>query len=334
MNIHTTAKGTFSVYLLDSNNNYSLFYEGDNVITNQGLNNVAYADWAEQFTGLVAGTGSTAAAITDTALQSLVLSSFTYNAAPLNSYSLGTYNATTGATYQLVRSYALKNYTASPLNITELGTISGTSGTTNRNVFSRVVVPNAFTLSPGASAVVFYNLQLTIAAALTGSNTNNPLTFVNGTLPTPYVYGIGSCPVNLIDQYGSKNTLLYFSLEPSETPSLYTFTGINLYSNWTTNRNQFQNNPTMSTNTIPSPGSTMEEGVFIAEPYVPGTYTKKYSILLSPGTTTSNGGFSIAKPGVGPGNLLAAGLNIAFSSLYTANATNFVKWFLKLTWGR
>jgi hypothetical protein len=331
MNIHTTAKGTFSVYLPDSNNNYSLFYEGDNVITNQGLNNVAYADWAEQFTGLVAGTGSTTAAITDTALQSLVLSSFTYNAAPLDSYSLGSYNASTGATYQLVRSYALKNYTASPLNITELGTISGTSGTTNRNVFSRVVVPNAFTLSPGASAVVFYNLQLTIAATLTGSDTNNPLTFANGALPTPYVYGVGSCPITTVATNGGINPNAYFNLEPSNTRSLYTSNNTTLYTQWATIRSNFISNP-LRENAALIGVSVSEVGTFTAEPYVNGTYTTRSAIVLSPGIVGSSYGYVVAAPGAG--SVGECGFNIVWPTVFTGNATNFVKWYLRLTWGR
>lgn len=332
MTIHTAAKGTFSVYLPDSNNNYSLLCEQDNIITNTGLNNVAAADWVDQFICLVAGTDSTPAAITDTTLGNLVLSSFTYNPVPMNSYSASSWSSTTGATYQFVRSFALKNYTASPLTITELGTISGVN-TTNRTVFSRAVLPSSFTLAAGASAAVFYNLRLTVAATLTGSDTNGSITFTNGTLPTPYVYGIGSAPFNSISTNGAKNPNSIFSLEPSETPSLYALQDNQVYISWTACRNAFQADPLTESNTY-STNSVIEEGTFIAEPYVSGTYTRKYNILLAPGTTPSNYGFSIAKPGIAAGTLRAAGLNITFPTPYTANATNFLKWHLKLTWGR
>jgi nucleoside recognition membrane protein YjiH len=75
-------------------------------------------------------------------------------------------------------------------------------------------------------------------------------------------------------------------------------------------------------------------GTLTAEPYVNGTYTTRSAIILSPGVDPSSNGFVIVKTGANTSSVDETGLNIVWSTPYTGNATNFVKWFLRLTWGR
>ena len=326
--MHTAASGEFSVYLPNERNELTLASKTPNLITNQGLDNVSQAYWVDQFTGLVAGTGSTAPAFTDTKLQTQVLSSFQYSTIP-SSYSTASFSNTNGATYNFVRAYVLRNTTGSSQTITELGTISGTSGSTNTNVFSRAVVPS-FTLTAGSSAIVFYNLNLTCAATLTGTN----MTFANGVLPTHY-YGTVQLPFAFVDTTGATNTQSYGThLEPSRP--LYFKTSTTGYSlaNFQATRIAYEADPLVQfpSNSLVPGWATLFPTT--QESYVQGSYRKVYSITLSPGDIPGGEFRHISISSLNNTVYWGTGVWTTFSSAVTYNASNFFKYHYRLTWGR
>lgn len=234
-----------------------------------------------------AGTGSTAALATDTALQAQVRFSSTYNAGAGNNST--TFNLGTGAAiFQRVYEFA-----------TEVGTVVyrelGISNTSAGNLFSRIAPLSAITVNAGENLRVTYALTLTVpqlitatTVALAASGTFNPAgqikfvgEFINmfpriNASGNPEAIGFLTDTTRVTQYNGSLEAVLVpFSSTGTMVCSLRTasaFPAVNV---------------SLSASTRLAFIDTTAAGA-VNTPYVPGTFTKTgtYSFAASnPGST-------------------------------------------------
>lgn len=123
-----------------------------NIITNNGLDSVFKRTFLASMAYLVVGTGSTAAAITDTSLETYVATSSTKSAD-----QNGVTHNFAGRYKENYRTFEWANSTGNSVTVYELGMTW--LDTSNPAVFSRIVVSAGLTVPNGYSLVVKYTLR-------------------------------------------------------------------------------------------------------------------------------------------------------------------------------
>ena len=123
-----------------------------NIITNNGLDSVFTRTFLASMAYLVVGTGSTAAAVTDTSLETYVATSSTMSAD-----QNGVTHSFAGRYKENYRTFEWANATGNSVTIYELGMTW--LATSNPTVFSRIVVSAGLTVPNGYSLVVKYTLR-------------------------------------------------------------------------------------------------------------------------------------------------------------------------------
>ena len=123
-----------------------------NIITNNGLDSVFTRTFLASMAYLVVGTGSTAAAVTDTSLETYVATSSTMSAD-----QNGVTHNFAGRYKENYRTFEWANTTGTSVTIYELGMTWDSAS--NPAVFSRIVVSAGLTVPDGYSLVVKYTLR-------------------------------------------------------------------------------------------------------------------------------------------------------------------------------
>ena len=350
--LNTKASGKFKVYTEDNDGNLILLSETKNLIVNSGLDNVANKVWADCFTHVMLGDGSTPAQPTDTALANLVYGPSSVYPENPGSYSLGNWDATTGVTYRLGRSYKIDNSSATtPTVIREVGTSDGTI------MFSRAVLPEAVTIPPKKFIYVIYELKLETGAS---TKVSNFVTETDGlgaayNFPTNQL-GIFNCGFALIDTagvtYGKTFTSGDAILEPSCTKSnnmyLYRLStaatgGNSAY--FTAKRAAFQTNPSgtlIQDNTAGTGAPTyvrfgLGSSALYNENlnyYDAGTYRiAKHIIVAPPMAPQDIHGFVLSTQNSTTG-LDSHGIHCMFNSVWARPSDSFIKIYFEHNWSR
>ena len=246
-----------------------------NIITNNGLDSVFTRTFLASMAYLVVGTGSTAAAVTDTSLEAYVATSSTMSA-----NQNGITHSFAGRYKENYRTFEWANATGNSVTVYELGMTW--LATSNPAVFSRIVVSAGLTVPNGYSLVVKYTLRqyvpiwrtpATVSITVNGASQSGTLMYVENltaasdtVLTTSFTYP----SANGIEQsVGVQNLLL--------EPSL-----ISGYSNhkarFATSTTQFAGLLT-ATGNLPNP-VTVTSGNMTNSTYTAGTFTRTKSFKL------------------------------------------------------
>ena len=244
-----------------------------NIITNNGLDSVFTRTFLASMKYLVVGTGSTAAAVTDTSLETYVATSSTMSADQ------------NGVTYSFAnrykenyRTFEWANSTGNSVTVYELGMTW--LATSNPAVFSRIVVSAGLTVPNGYSLVVKYTLRqyvpiwrtpATTSITVNGASQSGTLMYVENltaasdtVLATSFTYPSGNGW-----ESGDTNLLL----EPSMISGASTHKA-----RFATSATQFAGLLT-ATGNLPSP-VTVTEGSMTNSTYTAGTFTRTKSFKL------------------------------------------------------
>ena len=246
-----------------------------NIITNNGLDSVFTRTFLASMAYLVVGTGSMAAAVTDTSLQAYLATSSTMSAD-----QNGVTHNFAGRYKENYRTFEWANTTGTSVTIYELGMTW--LATSNPAVFSRIVVSAGLTVPNGYSLVVKYTLRqyvpiwrtpATVAITVNGASQSGTLMYVENrtaasdtVLADSFTYPSAS---------GAETYLSYPSLllEPS------TISGSDKHrARFATSATQFAGLLT-ATGNLPDPVTVMS-GSMTNSTYTAGTFTRTKSFKL------------------------------------------------------
>lgn len=246
-----------------------------NIITNNGLDSVFTRTFLASMAYLVVGTGSTAAAVTDTSLETYVATS-----SKMSADQNGVTHSFAGRYKENYRTFEWANATGSSVTVYELGMTW--LGTSNPAVFSRIVVSAGLTVPNGYSLVVKYTLRqyvpiwrtpATTSITVNGASQSGTLMYVENlkaesdtVLATSFIYP----SANGIEQSVQSASQL---LEPSR------MSGWNYHKAcFATSTTQFAGLLT-ATGNLPSPVTVMS-GDMTNSTYTAGTFTRTKSFKL------------------------------------------------------
>jgi len=246
-----------------------------NIITNNGLDSVFTRTFLASMAYLVVGTGSTAAAVTDTSLQTYLATSST-----MSTDQNGITNSFENRYKENYRTFEWANATGNSVTVYELGMTW--LDTSNPAVFSRIVVSAGLTVPNGYSLVVKYTLRqyvpiwrtpATVSITVNGASQSGTLMYVENltaasdtVLTTSFSYPSAAG----YEQLGSYTSLL---LEPSRIPDSYIHVA-----KFATSTTQFAGLLT-ATGNLPSP-VTVTSGGLTNSTYTAGTFTRTKSFKL------------------------------------------------------
>lgn len=246
-----------------------------NIITNNGLDSVFTRTFLASMAYLVVGTGSTAAAITDTSLEAYLGTSSTMSAD-----QNGVTHSFAGRYKENYRTFEWANATGNSVTVYELGMTW--LATSKPAVFSRIVVSAGLTVPNGYSLVVKYTLRqyvpiwrtpATVSITVNGASQSGTLMYVENltaasdtVLTTSFTY-----PLATGAEYpGPYPSLL---LEPSITEGFGKHRSL-----FATSTTQFAGLLT-ATGNLPSPVTVMS-GDMTNSTYTAGTFTRTKSFKL------------------------------------------------------
>ncbi len=205
--LHTAAAGQFSVYIPTETNSLELVTQSKNLVVNSGLNAVGTTFWANCLQRCLAGSGTTPVLSSDTSMDVLELSSLPGSPASPACYTLAEYDANTGITYRLGKTWRLDNNTGVDKTITELGVSTTPSGPAV--LFSRSLLDSPFVLPDKRFAYIVYELRLRTGISSTRQDfqvsTDGSAGFQ---FPSGAKLGIFNCPIAYLESNGTiQNTL-------------------------------------------------------------------------------------------------------------------------------
>lgn len=353
---NTKASGKYKFYTEDNYGNLVQISETPNLITNNGLDSIVTQTWADAFTHILVGTGTTPASATDTDLESPIGSpSNSYPSNPA-SYTLASYDSVNGVTYRLGRSFKIDNPTSNTYTITEVGTSNGDLTVPGNVLFSRALLTDPVTLFPFRFIYAIYELRLE-----TGTSTTTyefqPETDTAGAayaFPTPNSLGIinnGFAKILIDGSVTGKNfTAGEAILEPS-TSNIYLYKMTTPAStHFADARTKFETDPTIASNpsTVAAPTyarfgyreSVLYDEVLGTPPYDPGSHKRARHIIVAPtgapetihGFVLSNIPGTTTSPYTIPANLNKSGIHCAFSTEWNRPIDSFVKIYFEHNW--
>ena len=351
--LNTRASGNFKIYTEDNYGNLELLTETKNLITDTGLHSISAQTWAEAFTHVSLGGGTTAPTPADTSLESEIFApSNVYPANPA-SYTLASFDPSTGLTYRLGRSFKVDNTTGSTQILNEVGTSNGSA------FFSRAVLPDPVTVLHNRFIYVIYELRLEVSTTpaivtnfLAETDTAGPAyQFPTNKLG---IFNNGFAKILVDGSVTGKNFAAGEAiLEPSTTTMyLYKLTTSSSSGNITyfdAKRAAFEADPLISTNTAGTGDPTYARfGRLSSELYdeylgvYDGTFTRARHIIVAPtGSTENIHGFVLStKTATGvtvPTDLDGHGIHCMFdtaSGPWVRPADSFVKIYFEHNWMR
>lgn len=247
-----------------------------NIITNNGLDSVFTRTFLASMAYLVVGTGSTAAAVTDTSLEAYVATSSTMSAD-----QNGITNSFANRYKENYRTFEWANATGNSVTVYELGMTW--LATSNPAVFSRIVVSAGLTVPNGYSLVVKYTLRqyvpiwrtpATTSITVNGVSQSGTLMYVENltaasdtVLTTSFNYPSATGAEELNSSYQS------LLLEPSKISGYSSHVA-----KFATSATQFAGLLT-ATGNLPSP-VTVTSGNMTNSTYTAGTFTRTKSFKL------------------------------------------------------
>lgn len=353
---NTRASGKYKFYTEDNHGNLVLLSETPNLITNAGLDSIATQTWADAFTHILVGTGTTPASATDTDLDiPLGAPSNSYPSNPA-SYTLATYDSLSGVTYRLGRSFKIDNPTNNTYSITEVGTSNGNLATPGKVLFSRAILDEPITLFPNRFIYAIYELRLETGVSTTTyelqpeTDTAGPsYAFPSNTLG---IINNGFAQILINGTVSGKNFATGQALLEPSTTNIYlyklTTTGT---AHFTDARQKFEANPVLATNTTAVAAPTyqrfgFQESVLYDEvlgspAYEVGTYRRAKHIIVAPTGSvdpihgfvlTAISGTTTAPFTMPPAGLNTHGIHCAFDSVWNRPADSFVKIYFEHNW--
>jgi hypothetical protein len=360
VSLNTKASGKYKFYTEDNNGNLVLVSETPNLITKAGLNSIARQTWADAFTHILVGTGTTLPNINDTALQTPIPTiGAPSNVYPSNpaSYTLATWNSSTGVTHRLGRSFKIDNPTATPYTVTEVGTSNGILGG-NNVLFSRAVLTSPVVLPAYRFIYAVYELRLETGASTKVSDFHPEI----DTAPSSYDF-----PTNKLGIINSGFAQVFIDgttirknftageaiLEPSTTDLfLYKMTAAGGSTTWfDSKRAAFEADPTIEINNAVGSAPTYarfgyresrlyDEVVGLTPAYQTDSFRRAKHIIVAPrGTTETIHGFTlsnipgtIVSPFTTPTGLDARGIQCVFNTPWVRPADSFIKIYFEHNW--
>jgi len=362
VSLNTKATGKYKFYTEDNYGNLVLVSETPNLITKAGLNSIARQTWADAFTHILVGTGIEDPSIDDVALQAPIpvigAPSNTYPSNPA-SYTLATWDSSTGVTHRLGRSFKIDNTTATSYTVTEVGTSNGALGVGNNVLFSRAKLSSPVVLPAYRFIYAVYELRLETGASTKVSDFHPEI----DTAPSSYDFpsnslGIINSGFAQIAMDGSVIKKNFAAGEAMLEPStidfyLYKMTAAGGGSTWfNAKRTAFQNDPTLEVNSAAGSAPTFarfgyKESIFFDEvvgltpAYQTDSFTRAKHIIVAPtGATETIYGFTLStiagtvvSPYTIPGTGLDThGIHCVFSTGWTRPADSFIKIYFEHNW--